>query len=202
IEPHLNEASNAQRARFAALTADQVYLKQRSEKWDSRDNHELVLKFYGRARELEHTFKPVQMRRWTQTLIALDRETEALAFIDTLQPIEGSPKHALVRQMIERRMEGRGDSVDPVALAPLLERYKQELRLDGDRQVRREGAIWLATFESQLLLDVNSPDAALDELMIRFQRLNAEGGDGDLAPLFLQLGKAQLRMGLFEEAQR
>lgn len=201
-EPHLEAASAADRARFAALSGDQIFLKQRAEGWNSADNHRLILRHYQQAKELAHTFTPIQLQRWAHTLMALDREQEALAFLDSLEPELGMSRHGLVRQMIERRLDTAARPIEPASLAPLIERYKQELRTDGDRRVRRNGSIWIGALEAQLLLDVNAPDRALDELMIRYQRLNAEGGDADLGPLMIKLGKAQLRIGNYPDAQR
>lgn len=203
LEPHLASASDMERARHRALRADHIYLKQRAEQWNNPENHERIVRFYQAAREAGLKLTVPQLQRWAQTLITLKRESDALQLISEIPSDAGAAPHTLVRRLIEQRLaEAGGQPVEPTTLAALLERYKQELRRDGDRTIRRQGMIWAAALETQLLLDANAPDQALNELMIRYQRLNAEGGDADLAPLLVKLGRAEFCIGNYDNAQR
>jgi len=188
-------------ARHQALMGDQVYLEQYAKGDDERANHKKVVAYYTRAEQMDHELSPAQVQRWSDALISLGQEDEALAMVARLGHGELARQLNMIRKLVDSRLLERGVK-DPERVASLLVKYDELLRTATEPALRREGSIWLGETEARLRLDQNQPVQAINALLIRYQRLVERGGDDDLAPLMIQFGNAYLRTGDFGDAER
>lgn len=210
IQPHIDEAPEVSRARMWQYWGDLNYQQLQRRAPSSagteaaRRTNQQIITYYNRARELGRTLDSRSVRRYAQTLVALGRGDEALAMLDGLDDQPARQRYHIIRQLIDRHMErdrppgSQGSS----ALAPLIERFRQELRRETDTGRRREQEIWVAGIEARQRLDAEAPQQAIDLLLRRIQRLSDDSDNRDLAPLRVLLARAYQHVGQFEDAER
>lgn len=200
VTEYLADADPDAVARHWALRGDLIYLQQRAQGGDVAANHRNVIDYYDQAEEGGLPLDAERLARYADTLVALQRDADALALLDRMTDQSPRVRCGLVRQIIERRQE-RGP-VPAAELAGLLDTYETELRAETERARRMPGLVWAATVRARALIAGNDPRQAIDGLTRQIQRLSAEGGDLDLAPLYLALAQAHEMVGAPEEARR
>ena len=201
------DATQADRARFQQYLADWTFLQYQQntpvpvETAATGETFKAVAAGYARADELGRQLDGTALRRYAQALVALGRGAEALKLLDRMQDGPAQRRYRIVRSLIERQRRGRGGS-DMAAIMPLIERFKQELRSETDASRRREQERWIAATQASLRLDAEDPQGAIDFLLVKLQRFASEGGDGDLAGLFVLLAEAYQVIGDLPQAER
>ncbi|MFW6059652.1 MAG: tetratricopeptide repeat protein [Phycisphaeraceae bacterium] len=207
IREHISRASEPQQARMYQYWGDLNYLQLHERAPAAvateagRNANRQIIHYYTQAEELGRTLDPRAIRRYAQTLVALGRGSEALAMLDRLEDQPARQRYLIIRDLIDQhRAAGAEGQVD--ALAPLVERFKQELRQESDPDLRREEEIWVAGVEAQLRLDADAPQQAIDLLLRRIQRLSDRPDSSDLAPLRVLLAKAYQHIGQHQDAER
>ena len=202
LRAHVAEATPKQQVRLAILDADFVYLKLADKAYDHADNHKLIVNLYEQVRRSGRQLDGSRLERLAEMLVALERDEQALAVLDELKSL-GEPaqrRYRVIRQIIERTIDRKGYQLDE--FTPLLERFQQELRAESDPSLRRPQEIWAADQRSRMLLAAGDPQRAVDALIRKIFRLVNDGGDEDLAPLQILLGKAYQQVGQLTEARR
>ena len=198
IHEHRSGLGEADQARYNLLRGDLVYLQQLQMGWDKTENHESILRCYGKARDQGQTFDDVHLQHWVYTLVALGRDDEAMGMLDQL---EGN-RYVVIRRVIERRSAMPDSDTDE--LFSLLAQFQEELRRETDQEKRRDQQLWAAKVNSRLMIDTGAPDKAIDYVLHKLVQLDdGEKGDGpdQLAPLMVNLAKAYQRVGDNDEAK-
>lgn len=207
VQPHIDDAEPLSQARMWQYWGDLNYQQLHQQTPAAvateagRQTNQQIIRYYNRAEELGRSLDARATRRYAQTLVALGRGEEALSMLDRLEDQPPRQRYLILRQLIERHRE-TGTGEDLAALAPLIERFRDEIRRESDADRRREQAAWIAGIEARLRLDAEAPQEAIDLLLRRLQRLSAETDPADLAPLRVLLAEAYQRVGRFDEAER
>lgn len=154
--------------------------------------YEKIVDYYGKALANQRELSGQSRRHYVRSLVALGKDSQALAILDGMTGSEAAYRHLILRDMIERR---RSDSprVDQAVLdtiEPLMARFRDDIDLLPDKGLSRKQEVWADGFQASLMLQAGHPEAAINYLLRRIQRLAAKGGDGDLAPLIIKLAKA------------
>ena len=199
LEPHIAISTTLDQATYNLLWGDLIYLQQEANKWDKPENHRRVLKYYQKAEDLGLSLTPLHLQRLAETLVALNRDTEAMDVIARLQDAPAYRRYHVIKRIVERRRDTGAGAHD---LAPLLARFDEELRDETNKDERRTNEMWSVGMQARGLLEVGEPEKAIEYLQRQMIVFMAEGGDGDLAPLRVLLAKAFQRLGEYGEAQR
>lgn len=167
-----------------------------------------IVRYYRKAEEPGSGYRltPKQLARLAEALVDLERDEEALAVVDRLDEGPASRRYGVIRRMIERRMDRPGGA-GYEDLAPLIDRFTEEVRAEADSSEANRQTVWITTVRAGLWLDAD-PAKAGAFLNRHIMRLKALGLDRELAPLYVMLGRAQqaqeqydLAMQTFEYAQ-
>jgi len=200
VHTNLMATKEEERARYNLLQGDLIFLEQRSKGGDVIENHESILRLYGKARELGMTIDGAHQRRWAQTLVALGKYDLAMKKLDVLATEPPEVRYELIRQVIEhRRMM---DHTKPEDLRGLIVRYQEMAREETDPQKRRLADLWAVGLTSQLMTESGAPEQAIEYLQRMILRLRDTGSANDVAPLLVNLGKAYQQVGSLGEARR
>lgn len=199
LEPFIGRAPIQDQATYYLHWGDLVYLQQEANNWDKYENHQRVLWYYQKSKEMGMALGPMHLQRLAETYVALKRDTEAMDVLDQLKDAPARRRYQVVKQIVERRRESGADAQD---LAALMARFDNELREETDKETRREQQMWSVGLQAQGLLDVNEPEKSIQYLQRQMINFMAEGGDDDLAGLRILLAKAFQRLGEHEDAQR
>ena len=151
-----------------------------------------IVEYYGNAQTLGQELSGVSVLHHVSSLVALGKDKQALAILDQMTGSERAYRHQILRKMIERR---RADSpqIDQAvldAINPLMDRFRNDIEALPDKSIARKQEIWADGFQASLMLQAEHPQAAINYLLRRIQRLAARGGDSDLAPLIIKLAQA------------
>ena len=191
IHENALRATDSERARYVMLRGDLIYLRQQELGWDKAENHDQILRLYGKAKQLGQPMDERHLQRWIYTLVALGQDDEAMGMLDQL----AERRHLVIGKVIERR--SALPEPDRDELFELLARFNVELRRETDAAARREQELWAAELKSQLLIDDGRPDQAIGFLLPNLVRLDTAAGDADggeaeeeLVPLILNLAQA------------
>ena len=206
MQPLIDEAQDAEQARFWQYWGDLNYLQTRQLGKASlatpsgKEVGQRIVRYYDRAEELGRTLDPASLRRYAQTLVALGRTDEAIAMVDRLDDAPPRDRYHILASLIEQQREG--DAAEIEQLQPLIQRFRDEIRNEPDASVRRQQEIWITTVQSQVRLEAGDPQRVIDELLVRLQRLTGSGGSRDLVPLHVLLAKAYQQVGDLVSAER
>ncbi|MEX0776186.1 MAG: tetratricopeptide repeat protein [Phycisphaeraceae bacterium] len=201
LSTSIAQASEAAQGRYDLLWGDLVFVTQRDKGWHERANDEQVITRYRSAMEKHIAFDEEHLQRWAQALVALDRFDDALTMLEQIKAGGAQRRYLVIRQMIERRLAG--GRVTPDIIEPLRQRFLEELNHEQDESTRRRQQIWAAAVRARTQLDANQPDLLIDFLVVaQIPRLVNQGGDEDLAPLYVLLGQAYQRIGSLDTAKR
>jgi tetratricopeptide (TPR) repeat protein len=205
LEENLNLASHQDLARYWQYRGDLAYLQLNSQLRVavdtelSRQTNQTIANFYSRAEEEGGNIDGKSLIRYARTLVALDRETEALALVDRLKDAPAERRYAIVRSLIDR-VRATGELPDLELFAQLINRFRDELRTEIAADKRRAQEIWITSVEAEVKLDAGDPQGVIDDLLLRLQRLTSQGGDADLASLTVILARAYQQVGELDRA--
>lgn len=190
-----------QKGRYMLLWGDLVFLQDQRNHWENPQNYRRVDDYYRQARQFGIPIDVRRIGRWAQVLVGLDRFERAMALVE--HPPHNTPEQrlAVLKQILDRRIELRADAAE---LFNLLDRFERLLHEINERRlVRREG-IWAATTRAAILLDQPSPDApahAARYLERMIPRYSEDPRRPDIALLEVHLGHAYRREGRLTDAQ-
>lgn len=199
LEPHIVRASADDQARYEELYGDLVYHQQKSAKIDDAVNHELMLGYYRQSSKLGRALDDVRLQRMAESLVALEREEEALEMLRSLKEAAAGRRYAIVRKIIERRL-ALGKS-EPQAIEKLVDHFLEEVAKESDKAERRKQEIWGLTTKAKLMFDAGHFAGVIDMIERKQIALMDRGGDKDLGPLSVLRGKSYLQMGNFKVAR-
>ncbi|MEX2386396.1 MAG: hypothetical protein WD534_00850, partial [Phycisphaeraceae bacterium] len=210
VEEHLLDAGapDQARARFHHYWGDLRYLDlhERYERpadtpaW--RQANEAIVHAYTQAEELGRQLDGDALRRHAMTLVALGREREALALVDRIDPAQARQRYLIVRELIERHRQSAREP-EPDYIAPLMNRFEDELRHESDADRKRAQHIWISRVRAEVRLDVGDADGAVDYLIRRITRLDSEPDrTAELAPLRVLLAQAYQALPQLDQARQ
>ncbi len=207
VKEKIIEAPNVEQGYFWQLYADLTF--ERLHKTDisidaAKPINERIVEYYGKAQTKGHELPGLSRVHHVDSLVALGKDKQALAILDQMTGSERVYRHQILRRMIERR---RADSpkIDQAVLdqiSPLMDRFRNDIEALPDKSLARKQEIWADSFQASLMLQADHPQAAINYLLRRIQRLAARGGDGDLAPLSIKLAQAYQAVEDVENAQQ
>ncbi|MHC5001728.1 MAG: tetratricopeptide repeat protein [Planctomycetota bacterium] len=200
IEPHLDEATEAHRARFHAVQADWLDAFQRSAGVRAAEHDRSIDEEYQLAVDLGLTMSPARLEQWADALISLDeleRARERLEELEALSVAAGSDspirrrRNRVLRSLIERSLHnGSGSFPDLMAV---LERYRSDQLIDLDDQ------LWAAMREAELRIADGRFTEAIDRLLLESRRLQrqaeADGTMLDFSGIHVLLGEGYYHLG-------
>lgn len=201
IRQQIDRASQLEQGRHELLWGDLIYLQERVQGWNQPENHQQVLSHYGKAKQLGHFFDNEHQSRWAETLMALGRDQETFSFIDQMNDQPARSRYLLIKRLVQRERRS-GHDTDLQRLDPMLDRFADELRQETDQVRHRVETIWSTVQRAEMLLDSGNPDHGISILQRRIMLFKNEGGDDDLAPLWILLAKGYLKNGDFEESRQ
>lgn len=199
VQPLVDSSLPVHQAHLHLIWGDLVFLEQKTHGWDNPDNHWQVVNRYQQAERLGWPLDAVHLQRWAETLVALDRYDQALEILDRIQEPSPQRRCQVIRQMIDRRL-AQG-AVDPTSIEPLIDRFVREVGTDSDRPAQRQQLIWATMVRAQLRLDSGQAESLIDPLQRQILRFMDQGGDEDLGPLLVLLGRAYHQVGDTHRAQ-
>ena len=190
FEPEMPQAIRGQ---YHMLVADTLYLAQKSKQWDQPINNQRILDRYHRAQELGLTLDSDQYERMVDTLVALGRTDEALTLLVDRGEAGADSRQKLLKRLIRQALDERPIQAD--SAQKLIDQLLAEKNLAHERE------IWAIAREGELLMRRDQVQQAVDMLLRRIARLQAEGATG-LGELMVQLGQAYLADGDPADAER
>lgn len=198
LEERINQvsASDDEKGHLLQLSGDLIFKQLyktgvvgRESVESAASTYEKIIKRYDDAREHGRDLAGPSLRNYLRSLVALDRDRQALALLDQMTGPQAAQRYLIVRDMIEKK-HGDREEVDVDALMPLIERFREEIKNIPDAQVAREQEIWSHAFQASLFLQAKNPETAITYLLRNINRLAARNGDDDLAPLIVKLAQA------------
>lgn len=207
MQPTIQEAQTAEQARFWQYWGDLNYLQTHQlgpaalTTSSGKEVAQRIVRYYDQAEELGRTIDPASLRRYAQTLVALGKTDEALAIVDRLADAPPRDRYRILASLIEQQREA-DSSAKSEQIQPLIQRFRDEIRLEPDATVRRQQEVWITTVQSRMRLEAGDPQRVIDELLVRLQRLTGTGDTRDLVPLHVLLAKAYQQVGDFISAER
>lgn len=208
IMGRMNEAPSAELGYFWQLYGDLTFKKLYKTGVVGRQGveaaiptYEKIVEYYGSARERDHELAGPSLRYYIRSLVALGKDRQALGLLDQLTGAQASQRYLIVRDMIERKHDGR-PGVDLDAVMPLLERFRDDIKEIKDPAIARQQEIWSHSFQASLSLQTGDPQTAINYLLRHIQRLAAREGDDDLAPLIVKLAQAYQAVDDYENAEQ
>lgn len=188
------EVSEHDIARFWQYWGDLVYLQNRNVMFAGTrivdDNNRAVLAHYEKAEAVDgYVLGEETLRRKAAVLLALQRQDEAMAIVDRLDAGSIDQRYQILRDLIGHQLRSPSGS-DEASLHTLVDRFRQEIVADTDRQRQLTQDIWLTGVQSRRYLDRGDSSRAVDFLLARLNRLKGRASDADLAPLFVTLATA------------
>ncbi len=195
ILPHLSEpeVTTAHRRRFHLLRGDAVHRLQGAKGISVPENHRLVLEEYDAAQRLLAQLDPVRRAVYAETLVALGRFDEALAWIRQLPVEEADRKRALIRSIVEKNLRL------PEPPYELTLSLLSELAMDDSLNPHER--IWVVAKQAELRIGAGYVEEGLGHLLRSMQRL--ENTDSEEAgELYLLLAQCYFELGRFADAQR
>lgn len=204
LKPRITEATPGDIGYFWQLYADLIFQKlyktgvvgQHGVE-AAQPTYKTIVEYYGNALEKEHELSGQSLRNYVRSLVAVGKDSQALAILDKMTGAQAGQRYTVVRDMIERRKADspRVDQQVLDAIEPLMTRFRADIEAIPDKQVARQQEVWADGFQASLMMEVGDPQGAIDYLLHRFQRLASRNGDGDLAPLIVKLAQAYQAVG-------
>ena len=193
----IDDLSTEDRGRFHALVADAVYLIQHSEGGSRQANHRRVVENYEQSM-LTGPLTNERLERLIDSLLAMGETGK----VEELLPSFGeAPSPA--RQRLLRRMIERGLAVDE----PNDQQIEKWIGRLLDESARSGGAanvsarIWAVARQADRLIASDQANEAVDMLLQRIRRFDAEGAKG-VGELNVLLGEAYFQIGDLRRAEQ
>ncbi|UCD76356.1 MAG: tetratricopeptide repeat protein [Phycisphaerales bacterium] len=205
IAPNLDEASQAQNARYHAIVADWLTAWQQSQGISVAEHNGNIDKEYATAVELGMPLEPVRLERWADALIDLGRIAEAQMRLDELDALDLREtaaadvrvrRNRVLRRLVEFALRQQDLSYD--ALMSLLGQYRDDERLTGADQA------WAIARQVELRLEAGRPQEAVDQLLVDMRRLESripDVGPVDFSELYTLLGRGYYDLGSYDYAE-
>ncbi len=199
VRPRINEAPDSELGYFWQLYADLNFKKLYKTGVVGQHGveaalptYEKIVKYYGDAQANGRELSGSSLRHYVQSLVALGKDKHALAILDGMTGTEAMQRYLVLQDMIERRRidSSQVDQAVLDSIEPLMARFRDDIELLPDKATARKQAVWADGFQASLMMQVGHPQAAIDYLLRRIQRLSSRYGDGNLAPLIVMLAKA------------
>ncbi|MFA9478638.1 tol-pal system YbgF family protein [Phycisphaerales bacterium AB-hyl4] len=208
VEEHLAEADRDAQARFWHYWGDLRYLDMH-DRYDRpadtptwRQTNETILRAYERTEEYGRELDGESLRRYAETLVMLGREQDALKIVDRIDRHQARQRYRIVRQLIERHRETARQS-DPAYLAPLMDRFEDEIRHEADDERKRAQEIWISRVRAEIRMEAEDYDGVVTFLLRRIQRLDRDPSQTEqLAPLRVVLAQAYHALGRYGQAEQ
>ncbi len=201
------EATAIDRARYWQCWGDLGYLQNRQnlavDTPTVHDQNRQILEYYDNAETfVGFQLSGLSVRRYAQTLLALDREQEALALVEKRMAHEPARRrYAIIRGLIEQHLHGDGQA-DLESLSPLIDRFRQEIGTETDEKRKLQEEIWISSIQAELYLESGGSGRAVDYLLGRVNRLKSRADSLELAPLLVLLARSYQREGDSSSAER
>jgi tetratricopeptide (TPR) repeat protein len=199
VQPRLDGATDAQRARFHAVAADWIWERRTAAPVDEGGWWGRVASHFGDAASLGARLTPQQVERWGLALVGAGdlegarirmRELEGLAAATDAPADVRAGRNRLLRRIVERSLMAGG--LGEPALLALLEEYRSDPLVDPADQ------LWAVERQAELRLDAGRAREAVDQLMVQLRRLEERlPDDPALSPalLYTLLGRGYLDLG-------
>lgn len=213
IEPFLEKATEIDRARFHATVADLVSISQAAQDLDDPAANRQIAEQFDSAVKLGLTLSAAQLERWADAAMAIGETASArkrLMELDALDaaavPVEEgdqdetsvnlrATRNRVFRHLVERGL--RQPDLSFQELMDMLSEYRQNRRLSAADE------LWAVARQTELRLEANRPQEAVDALLVDMRRLEGEAGNANLnfGELYVQLGRAYAELGDEDRAQ-
>lgn len=193
IEPGLENLLPAMRQRYHLLTGDAIHLGQRSSNWSGPIDPQRVIRHYERADRFEPGLDHKHVERWARAHASAGEVSRALELLERLGEAGTQPRQELLKGAIRSAMQ------------PLHSAEAQRVNRLLDRLLAEEGLtqaneVWATARRAELRLAQGEPEPVIDTLLRRIARF--QDGDAPLAELMVQLGRAYLKAGEIDNAER
>lgn len=179
---------------FYAHIADSHYLQQKSKGWSVEANHKKIVAGYNEAKKRKIKLDASQKERLAATLAALGRQEQALAVLGELGEAGYVGRQDLIKKMIQSAMTASPRRVNEA------EHLIQTL--ESEPGLTTANAAWAVARQSQILLDRDEVDRAIELLLRRIRLMTLDDANAPLGELAVQLGKAYLVDGDPSTAER
>ena len=208
LEPRIHEAEKSDQARFWELYGDVTFEKlyetgivNRKGVEAAKPVYEKIVGHYGNAREAGAELTGTSLSFYIRSLVAIGKEKSAMALLDQMTGPMASQRYLIVRDLIGRKRDGRQD-IDVDSIMSLLQRFRNDIKEILDKAIAREQEIWADSFQASLQMELGDARGTVTYLLRRIHRLAASGGDDDLSPLIVLLGKAYYQIGEYKSADQ
>lgn len=206
IEPSLDLASPAQRAKFHALVADWVFVAQAAQGRVTPADNQRIDQQYARALGEGLILDPARIERWALTLISmgdLGRARERLAQLDGLDAASTGDssvrdrRNRVFRRLIERSLTVPDSQTGADEMIALLRSYLEDDRLStADRA-------WAVAQQAAIRLEAGRPREAVDHLLVDMRRLEHRAAGAadtpaaavDFGAIYTMLGRGYFDLG-------
>jgi tetratricopeptide (TPR) repeat protein len=166
----------------------------------SRELLEKTVSAYEVARTLGREVTGESPGYWSEALVLLGRDREALNLVDQMPEATHRDRYRVLKTLIQRQRDRGPDGLgEPINR--LLTRFDREIRQDPNAERRLRERQWLAEVRSAIYLDVGDPQQAIDYINREMQRLRAAGAEDD-PKLLVLLAEAYQAIADFEAARR
>ena len=181
----VNDLSTVDRGRFHALMADAVYLIQRSDGGSREANHRKVVENYEQSM-LTGPLSSERLERLIDSLLVMGETGKVEELLPSFGEAPSPARQRLLRQMIEQALAA--DEPDDDQIEKWIGRLLDEsARSSGEAD--RSARIWAVARQAERLIASDQADEAVDMLLQRIRRFDAEGANG-LGELNVRLGEA------------
>jgi len=193
LEDHLGRATLTQQGRLRLLHGDLKFLRGREQGRETPEGLRAVIQLYTEAeKEFGAKLRVPRLRRIAESYVALGEDGRAMEVLDRIREEfkdhDAADRYLVLRHIIERRLgKPRGERE---AVGGMLERFFEELRDEKDPLKRREQMVWGVKTRAGQMLESGDVSRASDYLVKELIQFRARGGEDDLAPLEVLLGKA------------
>ena len=192
IEPNLELALPAQRARFHRTVGDMLFRALSEQHLDDPATMRQVADRYAQATRLGAQMDAFGLERWAEALLAvgdIDSARVRLGELDSLDragsdgsrsdaDIHGS-RNRLFRKLVEYEL--RQPDLAYESLMQTLSEYREDPRLSADDQ------LWTIARQAELRLAGNHVAQAIDMIMVELRRLEDESSSSHRIPSFGEL---------------
>lgn len=198
IEPNLEVATPAQRARYHAQVGDWVSMAQGAGELRVSENAQKIATAYEEAESLGARLDPPRVERWADALLDVGNIESARQRLRDLEVAAASAsdgdarlrRNRVLRRVVEESLRRNGLSHDD--LMTLLEEYHRDPMLSPADE------LWALSLEAETRLDAGKPQEALDRLLLdirRFEPRLQESPELGLGELYSLLARAYRELG-------
>ncbi|MHC4991297.1 MAG: tetratricopeptide repeat protein [Planctomycetota bacterium] len=199
IEPHLDDATEAERARFEATVADWLAAQRIAAGVPDRVVSRTISERYAKALEMGLGLEPYRLELWARAAIesgdlaagrARLAELEALSLAVNADPELRQRRNRVLRTLVERSLHEPELPYDEVMR--LLTDFREDPLVDAADE------LWAAARQAELRIEDGRFTEAVDRLMLDARRLELAGGDQASLPfgeLHALLGRGYYHLG-------